>query len=364
MTQQQWGRQPRWGQPPRRGWNQPGRQPYPLPQAYRQYPPAGFGQNPYGQVYAPNQFLPPRRRKRHPFRGLLMAALVIAAIAWVGMAMTNTVSEAPAGAYENEDYRVPPPDATPPPLPVPETYEEAEQILVSSTFYEQTAPAPVRCEAQPVNVRTARNAELRSHFEALMECLVRVWQPPVDAAGFQVVRPTVTIYGARVTTKCGDAEVNAFYCAGDQQVYFSNQLADYVPIVRRDRWAADVVMAHEFGHAVQARTAILISSHALGQQSGDQQVELELSRRLEVQADCLSGMFMRSVSQSLGIEEADLEGIRNTYEAVGDDVVSGKPNVVGNHGLARSREYWGNVGLGTDAVGRCNSFTAQDNLVR
>ncbi len=356
VTQQQWGnRQTPWGQPPqqRDGWGQPYN-----PQQFRR---GQFAPNLYG---TPVQFLPPRRPRRSPFRSLLAAMMIIGLIALAGMASTNAATEPAELPYQNEDYRVPPPDTTPPPLPVPETYEEAEQLLVSNKLYSQTTPTPVRCTATPINVRTAENAQLKNHFEELMECLVRVWGPPVEAAGFQVVRPTVTIYGARVTTKCGDAEVNAFYCSGDQQVYFSNQLADYVPIVKREKWAADVVMAHEFGHALQARTAILISSHALGEESGDKRTELELSRRLEVQADCFSGMSMGAMRQSLGISESDEEGIEATYNAVGDDVVSGKPNVVGNHGLGRSRVYWGSTGLGTSDIGECNTYTAKDDLVR
>ncbi|CAA9400165.1 MAG: hypothetical protein AVDCRST_MAG75-2085 [uncultured Propionibacteriaceae bacterium] len=356
MTQQQWGnRQTPWGQPPpqRGGWGQPYN-----PQQLRR---GQFAPNPYG---APVQFLPPRRPRRSPFRSLLAAMMIIGLIALAGMASTNATTQSAELPYQNEDYRVPPPDTTPPPLPVPETYEEAEQLLVSNKLYAQNTPTPVRCTATPINVRTAENAQLKNHFEELMECLVRVWGPPVEAAGFQVVRPTVTIYGARVTTKCGDAEVNAFYCSGDQQVYFSNQLADYVPIVKREKWAADVVMAHEFGHALQARTAILISSHALGEESGDKRTELELSRRLEVQADCFSGMSMGAMRQSLGISDSDEEGIEATYNAVGDDVVSGKPNVVGNHGLGRSRVYWGSTGLGTSDIGECNTYTAKDDLVR
>jgi uncharacterized protein len=296
---------------------------------------------------------------------MLAAAIIVGLIILSSTAFTNTATEPPDVAYENEDYQVPPPDATPPPLPMPETYGEAEQLLVSNPIYEQTTAAPVNCIIdQPINVRTADDEQLDDHFESLMECLVRVWQPPVEAAGFKVVRPPVTIYGSRITTKCGDAEVNAFYCSGDQEVYFSNRLADYVPIVKSEKWAADVVMAHEFGHALQARTAILVSSNALGQESGDRGAELELSRRTEVQADCFSGMFLYSVRTSLGIQDGDEQGIRDTFTAVGDDVVSGKPNVVGNHGLGRSRSYWGNIGLETDQVGRCNSFTAEENLVR
>lgn len=365
MTQQQWGQPSSWGGQPGQqpgGWNPSG--------GGQPYPPPGYGQQPntiqaqpYGG-YGPGQFAPPRAPKKSPLRGLLLAVVALAAIALVGLVVTNLTTSSPDVAYQNDDYTVPPPDSSPPALPVPKTYGEAETVLTDNKFYAQTTPIPVRCGASPINVATADDGELKKHFESLMECLVRVWQPPVEGAGYQVVRPTVTIYGKTVTTQCGDAEVNAFYCSADQQVYFSNQLAEFVPIVKSDKWAADVVMAHEFGHALQARTAILISAHALGQESGDEKTDLEYSRRLEVQADCFSGMFIRSVSVSLGIKQADVSGIQETYRAVGDDIVSGKPNIVGNHGLAKSRVFWGSTGLGTSEIGMCNSFKASASQVR
>ena len=197
-----------------------------------------------------------------------------------------------------------------------------------------------------------------------MECLVRVWEPPVTSAGFTIVRPTVTIYGEELTTKCGKSGVNAFYCTADQQVYYSNLLPEALPPVRRNKWTADIVMAHEFGHALQARTGILISAHALGQNSGDEGTDLQYMRRLETQADCFSGMFVRAVSQSIGVQQQDEEGILEIYVAIGDDTLSGKSDVVGNHGLARSRKYWGTVGLTTSAVAPCNTFIAPSKLVR
>lgn len=297
-------------------------------------------------------------------RSVLLALVALAAIALVGLVVTNLATDSPDVAYQNDEYQVPPPESNPPPLPVPKTYAEAETILTDNKLYDQAAPIPVRCDATPIDVATADDAQLKAHFESLMECLVRVWQPPVEQAQYQIVRPTVTIYGSSITTQCGDAEVNAFYCSADQQVYYSNQLADYVPIVKSDKWAADVVMAHEFGHALQARTAILISSHALGQESGEKKTQLEFSRRLEVQADCFSGMFVRAVSVSLGIEQSDVQGIQSTFVAVGDDVVSGKPNVLGNHGLAKSRSFWGSTGLSTSAIGQCNTFVASASQVR
>jgi uncharacterized protein len=222
---------------------------------------------------------------------------------------------------------------------------------------------PVRCNSQPINVATASDAQLKSHFEGLIECLVRVWEPPVTNARFIIVRPSVTIYGEELTTKCGKTGINAFYCTADQQVYYSRLLPRALP-VGQSKWTADIVMAHEFGHSLQGRTGILISAHALGQNSGDEGTDLRYVRRLETQADCFSGMFIRAVSQSIGVQQQDLDGILEIYLAIGDDSLSGDPNIVGNHGLGRSREYWGTVGLGGNDVGRCNTFIAPARLVR
>jgi predicted metalloprotease len=380
VTQQQWG-QPRWNQgggqapwgqggqvPWGQGggqWNQPGFGRAAVRQGFGGPPAGGFGGRPLGQpYYAPGQFPPPPRRRRGGLRTLLFVMMLLAVVAFVGLVGTNLSNPGSDVAYQNDTYKVPPPDKSPPPLPQPQTYDEAEQLVTNNRIYRQTAPIPVRCNAQPINVATADDDQLQAHFESLMECLVRVWQPPLEKSGYQVVRPTVTIYGRDVTTKCGKSDVNAFYCSADQQVYFSNLLPSYIKIVRTNKWAADVVMAHEFGHAVQARSAILISSHALGQNSGSEATELEMSRRLETQADCFAGLFTRAVSRDLGIEQSDVAGIEATFTAVGDDTVSGKPTILGNHGLARSRQYWGATGLGTSEVGRCNTFTASSSLVR
>ena len=366
MSQQQWGAPAQYGRPPANqpGWGgSPYGQNYPgpgTPSPFGPGQPAGApgGQPPYGMGRTPAP------RRRNPLASLLRALIVVALVAIVGFAAIGALAPTTDVAYQNDAYKVPPPDRNPPPIPVPDTYQKAEQIVTSSPFYDQTAPAPVRCTTSPINVNSASDAQLKSHFEGMMECLLRVWQPPVTGAGLEIVRPTVTIFGTKMTTKCGTSGVNAFYCAADQQVYYSNRLADAIPVVQRDKWAADVVIAHEFGHALQGRTGILISAKALGQESGDEATDLLYSRRLETQADCFSGMFIRSVSVSLGIEQQDLSGIEDTYKAIGDDTLSGEANINGNHGLSRSRLYWGQTGLGNGAIQSCNTFTAPDNQVR
>jgi predicted metalloprotease len=360
VTQQLWSGSPPPGAPPAA----------PVYRAPTQPPPGygypGFTQPPFGgglPAYGPTAPLP-RPRTRRPARLLLLALAGVALAALAGLAIVSITAPPSEMAYANDDYQVPPPDTAPPPLPTPQTYEEAKQWTTANAFYNQTTPVPVRCNSQPINVTTSTDEQLDTHFEGLMECLVRVWQPPITNAGFQIVRPTVTVYSDKITTKCGSVGVNAFYCSADQQLYYSNQLPKVIPTAAANKWTADIIMAHEYAHLLQGRTGIAISTHALAQRSGDKSTEYSYIRRLETQADCFSGMFIRAASVSLGVQQDDLEGIDATYRAIGDDTLSDDPNVVGNHGLARSRLYWGNTGLRTSAVGECNTFTAPPEQVR
>ncbi len=124
------------------------------------------------------------------------------------------------------------------------------------------------------------------------------------------------------------------------------------------------IMSHEFGHAIQGRTGIIFSAHALASRTDSKIQSNAIIRRVETQADCFSGQFVRSVSQSLGVQSSDLAGILDTYNAVGDDTLTGQSDVEGNHGLATTRRYWGATGLSNDAISACNTFKAAPNLVR
>jgi predicted metalloprotease len=355
MSQPPWGRQQQWAQPPQ--WNQPVRyaavQPYGPPPGYR---PA------YAQ---PGR--PPAPR-RSPLGRLLLAVIGLSLLALLGLVLANAASggQAQEGAYANDDYSVPAPDLSPPPIPVPETFDEAEQWLTANAVYGRTAPAPVRCEVPAVDVARSSDAVLDAHFEDLVECLVRVWQPPLTEARFQIPRPSVTIYTEQISTRCGSGRIprNAFYCPADQQIYWSNTLGEILAPFSRSPRAGDQIMAHEFGHAIQGRTGIIASSQGIRQATSDERARLELGRRTELQADCFAGLFMRSVSVSLGLQQDDVERIQRDFFNSGDDVLSGDPNYVGDHGRGRSRQFWGSTGLGTDQVGACNSFTAPSNEVR
>jgi len=309
----------------------------------------------------------PPAPRRSPLGRFLLAAIGLSMLALLALVLINAVSggEARDGAYANDDYQVPAPNLNAPSIPIPETFDEAERWLTANAVYGQTTPAPVRCEVPAIDVARA-DAALDAHFEDLVECLVRVWQPPLTEARFQIFRPSVTIYTEQISTRCGSGRIprNAFYCPADQQIYWSNTLGDILAPFNRSPRAGDQIMAHEFGHAIQGRTGIIASSQGIRQNISDERARLELGRRTELQADCFAGQFMRSVSTSLGLQQADVERIQRDFFNSGDDVLSGDPNYNGDHGQGRSRQFWGSTGLGTGQVGACNTFTAPSTQVR
>jgi predicted metalloprotease len=306
---------------------------------------------------------PPRRGT--PLKKVLATLMVLVGVALVGLIVINLTNRSSDVAYQNDDYQVPAPDKNPPALPVPDTESEAKALMTRNKLYEQQMPVPIRCELKPITDSTS-DAELQTHLNNLMACLVRAWEPPVSDAGYTIVRPTVTIYGSQIQTKCGKAEGgNAFYCPADQQVYYSRTLPDAISDLKGSPWGPDLVLAHEFGHAVQARTGILVSADAMEQQAGTKtEAGLELSRRIEVQADCFSGLFLRSSSQSLGIRQSDVHAMEVIFVAIGDDTLTGRTDVEGNHGHGSSRLYWARQGIGNDDVKVCNTFTAPSSKVR
>jgi hypothetical protein len=193
-----------------------------------------------------------------------------------------------------------------------------------------------------------------------------VWNDPVTQAGYVLPRPPVIIYSTPITSACGkESTQNAFYCSADQKIYYATDLPSILPSdLQQARFVVETIVAHEFGHAVQSRTGILYSFNGLESQETTKAGQNAVSRRGEQQADCFAGLFIRSVSQSAGLTQQDLTNVAATIQAVGDDTLSGKANIDGNHGLAVNRVYWLQLGLASTKVSVCNTFVAPADSVR
>lgn len=304
---------------------------------------------------------------------LLGGAIVIALMILIGSLLTQNGSGSspteppiPGGGYKNEDYRVPPVDLNPPKLPQPKTLSQAKQLVAQNKLYNQQLAQPVRCEVGAVNTQKASPEEQEKQLNSMMECLLRVWGPALESAGWTPVRPSVTVYASPVQSKCGSTKRrNASYCGADQQIYVSTDLVDVFPSnLRNNRYLVETVLAHEFGHALQGRSAILVSNLVLEDKASTKSERLLLSRRLEQQADCFAGMFLNSIAHSAQMSDNDRKAVAELTHAIGDDVLSKDPDIEGDHGHGENRQRWLETGLSNTKVSMCNTYVVPDSEVR
>jgi len=162
---------------------------------------------------------------------------------------------------------------------------------------------------------------------------------------------------------CGGAEsaTGPFYCPEDEKVYID--LAFFDELSQRfgapGQFAQAYVLAHELGHHIQKLTGIEGKVHQL--QESDSREANPLSVKLELQADCLAGVWAHSTQQRGLLEKGDVESALGAASAVGDDHI--QKMATGHvspesftHGSSQQRMYWFNAGLDNGTIAACNTF--------
>lgn len=327
----------------------------------------------------PGGYPPPQRpRSGSPVKLVLLGLVAVIAVGFFFVALMGYLGNddeqagplptPTVGQTSAPPVGVPDPDPNPPDLPFPKDGAEAEQWLVNNTLYSGTVQVPTNCTLGRVSPTTATPQELEDHLNLLTACLMMVWQEPLQRAGFVMPRPPVTVYSEPITTACGEQPThNAFYCGADQRFYYATDLPEifgHDPQVVDNAFLLDNVMGHEFGHAIQGRSGIwtaFIGFRAGATTNADADA---LTRRSEVQADCLAGIFLNAIAQASQMTDAERVGTAEVTQAVGDDRLSGDPNALGDHGLGVNRRHWFETGNATNQVAACNTWTAPDDQVR
>jgi predicted metalloprotease len=173
----------------------------------------------------------------------------------------------------------------------------------------------------------------------------------------------LVLFRDQVQSACGfgQAASGPFYCPGDQKVYID--LSFYDELQRRfgapGEFAQAYVLAHELGHHVQNLTGIEPQVRRAMQARPDMQNELSV--RLELQADCLAGVWGHSTAQRQILEAGDVESALNAAAAIGDDRIqrmSGgavQPETF-THGSSAQRVEWFKRGLQSGDMKDCDTF--------
>jgi hypothetical protein len=179
----------------------------------------------------------------------------------------------------------------------------------------------------------------------------------------QYPRAKLVLFRGAIESACGFAESASgpFYCPGDNKVYID--LSFYDELQARFGAAGDFaqayVIAHEIGHHVQNVLGIDRQMRRAQQQRPD--LGNELSVRLELQADCLAGVWGHSTAQRDLLEKGDIEEGLNAAAAIGDDHIQkmagrGVQPDKFTHGSSAQRVQWFRRGLESGRVAACDTF--------
>jgi predicted metalloprotease len=166
--------------------------------------------------------------------------------------------------------------------------------------------------------------------------------------------PTLVVFSGSVGTDgCGGAssDVGPFYCPSDRKLYIDPSF--YQVMESRLRAPGDFaqayVIAHEVGHHVQN----LIGATQIQVQGENQN---QTSVRVELQADCLAGVWGHTARANLAIDEADLREALNAAHAIGDDALGHQNESQFTHGSSAQRMNWFRRGFNSGDARQCDTF--------
>jgi predicted metalloprotease len=190
-----------------------------------------------------------------------------------------------------------------------------------------------------------------------------------DQLGRPYTPPTLVLFKDATQSACGGASEASgpFYCPADKKVYLDT--AFFTTLTRRlgasGDFAAAYVVAHEVGHHIQNELGILGKANQVRQQSSQEESNA-ISVRIELQADCLSGIWARAAAQTLGVvERGDLEEAVNAARQIGDDTLQANagqrpmPHTF-THGTSEQRSRWFMTGLQSGQMAECDTFQTND----
>ncbi|NML43933.1 metalloprotease [Ramlibacter sp. G-1-2-2] len=194
-----------------------------------------------------------------------------------------------------------------------------------------------------------------------------VWTELFRQGGATYHPPKLVLYRGAIRTGCGagQAAMGPFYCPADQKVYID--LSFYDTLKNRlgapGDFAQAYVIAHEVGHHVQNELGITGKVDRARQRQTEAQANA-MSVRVELQADCLAGVWGHHAQRERNIlEQGDIEEAMNAAKQIGDDALqrnAGRAVVPESftHGTSAQRQHWFDTGFKTGSVKACDTFGA------
>ena len=232
----------------------------------------------------------------------------------------------------------------------------------------QTATSPQVSQQAPAK-RPPEGDQMAKFVSVVLADTEDTWTGLFKQSGSQYKVPKLVLFRGAVQSACGRAEaaMGPFYCPGDQKVYID--LAFFDDLQRRfnapGEFARAYVIAHEVGHHVQ--NLLGIADKVDAQRKRLSEVEYnKLQVRMELQADCLAGIWAHHANRTRNIlERGDVEAAMAAATAIGDDRLQQQSRGYVTpesftHGSSQQRVHWFRRGLDSGQIAQCNTFQARE----
>lgn len=211
--------------------------------------------------------------------------------------------------------------------------------------------------------------EIKGFLGVVLADTEDVWQKQFASIGRRYEPTTLVLFSGSTRTGCGagQAAMGPFYCPLDKKVYvdtsFFNELKH--KFGASGDFAQAYVIAHEVGHHIQTLVGIAGKVQRAKQGMGRSRAN-QLQVRMELQADCLAGVWAKNADQAQQIlERGDIEEALNAATAIGDDRIQKRTQgyVVPDsftHGTSEQRKRWFYAGFKSGSMGSCDTFNRRD----
>ncbi len=246
-------------------------------------------------------------------------------------------------------------------------------LLVLSLVFKQNffallgngGPAPNGpAVSRPNPARDQQERPLVEFVSFVLDDTQKHWEQILpQQTGKQYRHAKLVLFRNYTQSGCGGAEsaTGPFYCPADEKVYID--LGFYDELKQRfgapGQFAQAYVLAHEIGHHVQK--IVGIESRVRQMEQGNPHMENALSVKMELQADCLAGVWAHTTEERGLLEQGDVQSALRAASAVGDDRL--QKMATGHitpdsftHGSSAQRMHWFQQGFDSGTIAACNTF--------
>lgn len=234
--------------------------------------------------------------------------------------------------------------------------------LKQNTVYRLGTLPTVACRPPSTNI--FNDAQLKALILKTGQCMSRTWSPALRRVGIAFRPPNYAITARGGRGACGDfpqrGSIVPYYCPRNSTIYASTTTLARGRGNQRgygslSTWHGAItgMMAHEYGHHVQQLSGLANSWWSKTLSADSTSGRLALSRRYELQANCFSGMWMRSVAASYPIPAVRRNNLFYFFSNVGD--WRGYPR---DHGSPGNSGRWFRQGYERNKAYQCNTWLA------